>query len=129
MATRHYITKPTTSNSNLTPHPQAIVNASTLPLSIIIVGVGEAEFDAMEELDGDEVRLSAGGRLAQRDIVQFVPLRRLATGDPATVRTRLAREVLAEVPAQFLGYMKSAGIEPKPPRETAVVLPPDPGLI
>ena len=26
---------------------------SQLPVSVIIVGVGDAEFDAMEELDGD----------------------------------------------------------------------------
>ncbi|XP_043210499.1 copine-8-like isoform X1 [Amphibalanus amphitrite] len=108
---------------------QAIVSASSLPLSIIIVGVGGAEFDAMEELDGDEVRLTAGGRAAQRDIVQFVPLRRLSGGDPAAVRTRLAREVLAEVPAQFLGYMRSAGIQPQPPRAAPVPLPPDPQLV
>lgn len=30
-----------------------IVQASTLPLSIIIIGVGEAEFALMNELDGD----------------------------------------------------------------------------
>ena len=108
---------------------QAIVNASSLPLSIIIVGVGDAEFDAMEELDGDEVRLTAGGRAAERDIVQFVPLRRLAGGDPATVRTQLAREVLAEVPAQFLGFMRRAGIQPQPPRAAPVVLPPDPQMV
>ena len=29
---------------------QAIVAASDLPLSIIIIGVGEADFDAMDEL-------------------------------------------------------------------------------
>ncbi|NXM94770.1 CPNE3 protein, partial [Sylvia borin] len=32
---------------------QAIVNASKLRMSIIIVGVGEADFKAMEFLDGD----------------------------------------------------------------------------
>jgi hypothetical protein len=32
----------------------AIVNASGLPLSIIIVGVGSADFTAMEELDADK---------------------------------------------------------------------------
>ena len=30
-----------------------IIKGSTLPLSIIIVGVGNAEFDQMEALDGD----------------------------------------------------------------------------
>lgn len=48
----------------------AHAQASTLPLSIIIVGVGNADFDAMDELDGDEVRLSSRGRYAERDIVQ-----------------------------------------------------------
>jgi len=47
------------------------VSASNLPLSIIIVGVGNADFEAMEELDGDTVRLTApDGRVAARDIVQ-----------------------------------------------------------
>ena len=33
---------------------QAVVAASGLPMSIIIVGVGEADFKMMEELDSDE---------------------------------------------------------------------------
>ena len=32
----------------------AIVEASALPMSIIIVGVGSADFDMMEELDSDD---------------------------------------------------------------------------
>lgn len=55
---------------------QAIVNASKLPMSIIIVGVGEADFKAMEFLDGDNgVLKSLTGEPAARDIVQFVPFR------------------------------------------------------
>lgn len=55
---------------------QAIVNASKLPMSIIIVGVGEADFKAMEFLDGDNgVLRSPAGEPAARDIVQFVPFR------------------------------------------------------
>ena len=34
----------------------AIIEASKLPMSIIIVGVGNANFDAMNELDADESR-------------------------------------------------------------------------
>ena len=34
-----------------------IVRASFLPLSIIIVGVGDANFNSMEKLDGDEEAL------------------------------------------------------------------------
>ena len=53
----------------------AIVAASYLPMSIIIVGVGDADFDAMDALDADDRLLSDGRRKAQRDIVQFVPFR------------------------------------------------------
>uniref|UniRef100_A0A3P9LQ98 Copine family member IX n=1 Tax=Oryzias latipes TaxID=8090 RepID=A0A3P9LQ98_ORYLA len=58
--------------SDMVQTKEAVVNAAALPLSIIIVGVGPAEFDAMEELDGDEVRVSSRGRLAERDIVQVL---------------------------------------------------------
>jgi len=36
---------------------RAIVNASQLPISIIIIGVGNEDFSAMEELDCDKGRL------------------------------------------------------------------------
>jgi hypothetical protein len=103
---------------------EAIVNASGLPLSIVIVGVGGADFDNMEELDGDTVRLSSNGKFAQRDIVQFIPYRDaytwLATSCPQNSRSgnmhfakvRLAQEVLAEIPGQLTSFMKSRGIAP-----------------
>lgn len=54
----------------------AIVRASRLPMSIIIVGVGPADFKAMELLDGDDGMLkSTLGEPVARDIVQFVPYR------------------------------------------------------
>lgn len=54
----------------------AIVHASGLPMSLIIVGVGEADFSDMNFLDGDNgVLKGANGRPALRDIVQFVPFR------------------------------------------------------
>ncbi|XP_058480829.1 copine-8 isoform X2 [Solea solea] len=59
--------------SDMAQTKESIVNASCLPMSIIIVGVGPAEFDAMIELDGDEVRISSRGRYAERDIVQLPP--------------------------------------------------------
>ena len=52
-----------------------IVEASNLPLSIIIVGVGEADFKNMATLDGDNGLYNSNGGKAQRDIVQFVPFR------------------------------------------------------
>jgi hypothetical protein len=42
-----------------------IVRASSLPLSIIIIGVGNENFSAMEELDGDNGTLrDTNGRAA-----------------------------------------------------------------
>ena len=119
-------------------HTQAIVNASELPLSIIIVGVGTADFEAMEELDGDTVRLTApDGRVAARDIVQFVPFRNFLSpplggggGHGAGVsssmaRLQLAKEVLAEIPDQFISYMKANKVVPKEGHHAAS-MPPDP---
>uniref|UniRef100_A0A8B9LQR7 Copine Vb n=1 Tax=Astyanax mexicanus TaxID=7994 RepID=A0A8B9LQR7_ASTMX len=87
-----------------------------LPMSIIIVGVGQAEFDAMVELDGDDIRISSRGKLAERDIVQFVPFRDYMdrTGNHVLSMARLAKDVLAEIPDQFISYMKSRGIKPNP---------------
>ena len=46
-------------------------------MSIIIVGVGRADFSAMDALDGDDGVLRDGfGNKARRDIVQFVPFRK-----------------------------------------------------
>ena len=93
--------------------PQAIVNASALPLSIIIVGVGNADFQAMDELDGDTVSLSYNGMQAVRDIVQFVPFRNFQSArDPVTARALLASEVLGEIPGQVVQYMKNGNIQP-----------------
>lgn len=50
-----------------------IVEASKLPLSIIIIGIGSANFDNMDVLDADDVELVDGfGEAASNDIVQFV---------------------------------------------------------
>ena len=62
--------------SDMSNTRQAIVQASRLPMSIIIVGVGNADFSDMNELDGDDGMLRGPmGEPAKRDIVQFVPFR------------------------------------------------------
>jgi len=62
--------------SDMADTKRAIVYASTLPYSIIIVGVGSADFSAMDALDCDSGLLrDHDGHVAQRDIVQFVPFR------------------------------------------------------
>ncbi|KAJ3675843.1 hypothetical protein LUZ60_004885 [Juncus effusus] len=86
----------------------AIVKASDLPLSILIVGVGGADFKEMEFLDGDKgARLETStGRVATRDIVQFVPLRDVQNNEISVVQS-----LLAELPSQLLSYMKHRDIQ------------------
>ncbi len=86
---------------------RAIVYASTVPVSIIIVGVGNADFAAISALDADTQPLVADGRPAERDIVQFVTMRDMASS------ARLAKEVLAELPYQVVDYFRLRKIPPK----------------
>uniref|UniRef100_A0A8C1RKB6 Copine-3 n=2 Tax=Cyprinus carpio TaxID=7962 RepID=A0A8C1RKB6_CYPCA len=91
---------------------QAIVNGSKLPMSIIIVGVGEADFKAMEFLDGDNgVLKSVTGEPVARDIVQFVPFKQFASAP----KEALAQSVLAEVPNQLVSYFKMRNMAPVNP--------------
>uniref|UniRef100_A0A669BXM2 Copine 8 n=1 Tax=Oreochromis niloticus TaxID=8128 RepID=A0A669BXM2_ORENI len=94
--------------SDMAQTKESIVNVRILVLSLI--------FTAMVELDGDEVRISSRGRYAERDIVQFVPFRDYIdrTGNHILSMARLAKDVLAEIPDQFLSYMRTRGIKPSP---------------
>ena len=78
----------------------ALVEGSFLPLSVIIVGIGDADFTKMNILDGDEIPLiSSDGRKRQRDLVQFVPFNKFE-GD----EKKLTEEVLDEIPRQIVEY-------------------------
>ena len=72
-----------------------IVRGSSLPLSIIIVGVGEADFSSMDVLDADDDPLYSRKykKYMASDIVQFVPYSEFKN-DPR----QLAKETLEEVP-------------------------------
>ncbi|KAI9338258.1 Copine-domain-containing protein [Zopfochytrium polystomum] len=91
----------------------ALAAAANLPLSIIVVGVGSANFGDMRTLDGDGDETGWRRRLAPypggppvRDIVQFVSMAEVG-GDPFA----LARETLREVPEQFMQYVQAKGIK------------------
>jgi hypothetical protein len=90
---------------------QEIVEASYLPISVIVVGVGTEDFSLMADLDSDHALLRADneGPEAARDIVQFVPFSKFKNR-----LHDLAREVLYEVPKQLLEHFESKGIHPNP---------------
>ena len=86
-----------------------LVEASFLPLSVIIVGIGNADFTKMKILDGDEVPLtSSKGTVRARDLVQFVPFSKYENDEK-----KLAMEVLAEIPRQLVEYYKFKNLDPE----------------
>mmetsp|Transcript_3619 Transcript_3619/g.2679 ORF Transcript_3619/g.2679 Transcript_3619/m.2679 type:complete len:121 (+) Transcript_3619:189-551(+) len=86
-----------------------VVDASSLPMSIIIIGVGNEDFEMMKALDADEgVLRDNTGRAAVRDVVQFVKFKSYKDKSVEA----LAEQVLKEVPSQFVAYMMSKGIKP-----------------
>jgi hypothetical protein len=93
----------------------AIIASAYLPLSIIIVGIGNADFGKMVTLDGDDGLWNCQGVKAKRDLVQFVPYNKFK-GDPEN----LAKEVLFELPRQLVDYMQSIKKEPQDPEELAL---------
>ena len=89
----------------------ALVEASFLPISVIIIGIGNADFTNMNILDADDDPLyDDNERKASRDLVQFVPFKDFQN-DPKL----LAEEVLKEIPRQIVEYYQHQKIPPSDP--------------
>ena len=87
-----------------------IVEASYLPLSIIIVGIGNADFSLMDILDGDKYPLqNSRGEIRKRDIVQFVRFEDFKRNNALNYGTDLTEEVLKEIPTQVEEYYEKCG--------------------
>ena len=92
---------------------KALMAASSLPMSVIIVGIGEEDFGAMDILDGDQNRLEYKGQVAERDIVQFVEMQKFVSKEGGWNKELLAKAVLAEIPGQVTSWMKMRRFVPK----------------
>ena len=87
-----------------------IVEASYLPMSIIIVGIGKADFTLMGMLDGDlEPVVNSKGEPWKRDIVQFVEFEEFKKINAINYETDLTEEVLKEIPKQVEEYYQKVG--------------------
>jgi Copine/C2 domain len=80
--------------------------ASDAPLSVVIVGVGSANFSTMQFLDD----YNNNGGSGKRDIVQFVEFNKHSHDS-----TSLTAATLQEIPQQLSGYFQSRGIRALPP--------------
>ena len=86
----------------------SLVAASFLPISVIIIGIGNGDFTKMNVLDADEYPLyDRSGRKADRDLVQFVPYNNFKNNPQ-----KLAEQVLEEIPRQVVEYYQHKGIQP-----------------
>lgn len=83
----------------------AVISLSSKPVSIIIIGIGEADFTNMDILDGDDDDLRIIDPIGFQpipDIVQFVKFNEFQHDVGM-----LAEQVLFEVPDQFVSYMQN----------------------
>ena len=79
---------------------EAIIYMSSLPISIVIIGIGNKNFDFLHCLDADDCPLiDKKGNIMKRDIVQFVPYNEYADNSE-----KLVEELLKEIPNQILDY-------------------------
>ena len=85
---------------------EQVVLSSKLPVSIIIIGIGDADFSNMKFLDSDEQLLFSEKTqtFSIRDNVQFVEFNKYKHD-----LQKLAQETLVELPRQMIEYFKFAG--------------------
>jgi hypothetical protein len=89
----------------------SLVEASFFPISVIIIGIGDADFSNMNFLDADdEPLIDKNGRKADRDLVQFVPFKKFSYNGEL-----LANEVLEEIPKQVIEYYQHQKMPPREP--------------
>ena len=82
-----------------------------MPISVIIIGIGNADFTNMNILDADDVVLKdRKGRQCDRDLVQFVPFKKYSYNGEL-----LAQNVLEEIPRQVIEYYQHQKMPPREP--------------
>jgi len=80
-------------------------HSAKAPLSVVIVGIGNADFSAMEFLDDDDLDPSFA-KQNKRDITQFVRFNDFRDS------TSLTEAVLDEIPDQVVDYFYTRGLLP-----------------
>lgn len=90
---------------------RAIVRASALPISVVLIGVGDFEFPNLRKYDADTSPLSSPeGITSVRDAVQFVCYEDYRSKNGVMQRAELAADLLRELPYQLESYMALYGV-------------------
>eukprot|EP00755_Sulcionema_specki_P033340 Sspe_Gene.20467::Locus_7522_Transcript_1_1_Confidence_1.000_Length_3286::g.20467::m.20467 len=94
---------------DLTETVDVVVEASSAPMSILIIGIGKGDpetgFEHISTLEDPQLRSVITGKLQAREIVNFVSWNTCKGKDP----TEFARAALAEVPKHFLSWVEMSG--------------------
>ena len=86
-----------------------LVETSFLPISVIIIGIGNADFSDMDFLaNHDEPLIDSNARKSDRNIVQFFPFE-----DYSYNREQLVQIILKEISRQAIEYYRHQNINPK----------------
>lgn len=83
---------------------QELIKLSHLPISVVIIGIGNQDFGKMNSFDFSNGPLRRGRTVAKRPFVQFVPYNAFR-GD----LSKLAEKVLGNIPDQVMSYYHSSG--------------------
>lgn len=93
--------------SDIEATKRCLASVADAPISIVIVGIGNADFSGMQLLDDFERRADMN-----RDIVQFVQFNAHEFD-----KTSLTRATLEEIPDQLVQFFHQRGIMPQPNRQ------------
>ncbi|KAJ6231615.1 copine-8 [Anaeramoeba flamelloides] len=83
---------------------RALIRASALPISIILIGLGNTNFKNLKKFDADKRPLIQDGVSEVRDCCQFVQFNKCKD------KKKLRKEVLAEIPLQVEQYYALYGV-------------------
>ena len=104
-------------NNDMEDTIKTMVEASHLPLSIIIVGIGDASYEDFKVFNDRSEQLSDGVNTAERCTVTFVCFRDFLRGGHSmrVNQALLGKNMLEDLPNQILSHMSIHSIKAKPP--------------
>ena len=86
----------------------SLVESSYLPISIIIIGIGNADFNYFESINVDKMILDMDGKNIDRNLIQFIPFKNFKNNIQ-----KLGEEMFTKIQNQIVEYYQSKQIFPE----------------